>query len=310
MQDTGVWRFAIITLSIFGTLLTFVAMQAIKNRDNPTYYSMTSNAGKTDMFEFFRLIKRSKPMRSLIIAAASDSLAASVRVALIIYLFANIIMNRGLSAAFDILNGVVFGIPVLLVGMYIATKKGSAVVYGKVSLVQTIIAASGFFLCLIFLPPDASYVYESLTVQVCIILVVFGLYMSSLGISTNLVNAMTGDLSDYEYVQTGKFIPGTIGATLTFVNKCAISVVGIITTAMMLFSGFSTDGSNSVVPENVFVNYRFYYCVLLSVFILPAAGHFITWVAMRKYPLTEEVMEEVSHKMQKEREEKEKAEAK
>ncbi len=133
------------------------------------------------------------------------------------------------------------------------------------------------------------------------VLLIFGLYMGTLGISTNLENAMTGDLTDYEYLQSGKFIPGTIGAALTFVNKIASSGVGLITMGIMAFCGFRGTGEAAVVPENVFVNDRFYYCVLLSVFILPAIGHFITWVAMRRYLLTDEVMQEVSMKIAAER---------
>ena len=132
-------------------------------------------------------------------------------------------------------------------------------------------------------------------------LLLFGLYMSTLGISTNLENAMTGDLTDYEYLQSGKFIPGTIGAALTFVNKIASSGVGLITMGIMAFCGFSGSGEAAVVPENVFVNHRFYYCVLLSVFILPALGHLITYIAMRRYPLTDKVMQEVSLRIAKER---------
>ena len=68
-------------------------------------------------------------------------------------------------------------------------------------------------------------------------------------------------------------------------------------------AGFSPDNVevNAVVPENVFVNYRFYYCILASVFLLPALGHFVTYLSMRKYPLTDEVMQEVSIKIAKER---------
>ena len=118
--------------------------------------------------------------------------------------------------------------------------------------------------------------------------------MSTLGISSNLVNAMTGDLADYEFYQSGKFIPGTIGATLTFCNKIVSSCVGLVVTGIMLFCGFKGSGEVAVVPENVFVNYRFYYCVAVSVFILPAIGHFITYIAMRKYPLDAKTMNEVS----------------
>ncbi len=277
------------------------AAKAIGNRDIPTYYSAQGKKSETKITEFFSIIKRSKPLRSLLWATCSDSIAKSVRASLSIYLFANIIMNRELTSAFDILNGVVLGAPVLVIGMYFASKKGSANVYHRVSLVQTLVAAAGFFIALFLLPPDPSRIYEGITLPVIMVILAFGFYMSTLGISTNLENAMVGDLTDYEYLQSGKFIPGTIGAALTFVNKIASSGVGIITMAIMAFCGFGGSGEASVVPENVFVNYRFYYCVLLAVFILPALGHLTTFIAMRKYPLTDEVMQEVSMKIAAER---------
>ena len=301
MQEPYVWRISIVVMSIVSVILVIAASKAISNRDNPTYYSMTEKKDEVKITEFFGVIKRSKPLRCLLWATCSDSIAKSVRASLSIYLFANIIMNRGLTSAFDILNGVVLGAPVLVIGMYFASKKGSAYVYHKVSLIQTIVAVSGFLITAIVLPANPEYSYHGITFSIILVILVFGSYMSTLGISTNLENAMIGDLTDYEYIQSGKFIPGTIGAALTFVNKIASSGVGLITMAIMAFCGFSGSGEASVVPENVFVNYRFYYCVLASVFILPAIGHFITYIAMRNYPITDEKMEEVSRAIAKER---------
>lgn len=291
MQNQYVWKIATGILSVVSLLLIFAGMKAIDNRDNPTYYALSSNAGKTNIGEFFSLIKRSKPMKSLIIAVASDSIAASVRASLAIYLFASVILNYSLNSIFEILNGVVFGVPVLLVGMYIATKKGSTIVYSKISLIQTILSASGFVLSVIFLRGDESSVYTGLTVPIVLVMFVFGMYISSLGVSSNLVNSMTGDLSDYEYTQSGKYIPGTIGATLTFVTKCITSVVSLITTGMMWFCFHDTS---YVIVNNEYQNDRFFYCVLIGIFLFPAAGHLITYIAMLSYPLTEEKMEEVS----------------
>lgn len=301
MQEPFVWRVSIVVMSVVSIVFVLAAAKAISNRDNPVYYAMQSKKSETKITEFFSLIKRSKPLRSLLWATCSDSIAKSVRASLSIYLFANIIMNRELTSVFDILNGVVLGAPVLFIGMYFASKKGSAVVYHKVSLIQTLVAASGFAVTLFLLPADPGYKYNGITFSVIMVILIFGFYMSTLGISTNLENAMVGDLTDYEYLQSGKFIPGTIGAALTFVNKLASSGVGIITMGIMAFCGFSGSGEAAVVPENVYVNDRFYYCVLLSVFILPALGHLITYISMRKYPLTDEVMQEVSMKIAAER---------
>lgn len=301
MQKPFVWRVSIIIMSVVSVLCTLGGAKAISNRDNSTYYSAANKREETKITEFFSLIRRSKPMRSLLWATCSDSIAKSVRATLSIYLFANIIMNRGLTSAFDILNGVVLGAPVLVIGMYLASKRGSATVYHKVSLIQTLVALSGFFITLLCLPADPDRVYSGVTFSVIMVILVFGFYISTLGISTNLENAMVGDLTDYEYLQSGKFIPGTIGAAITFVNKIASSCVSFITMGIMLFCGFSGTGAGSNVPENVFVNYRFYYCTLISVFIFPAVGHLITYISMKNYPLTDEVMHDVSIQIAKER---------
>lgn len=301
MQEPFVWRISIVVMSVVSIVFVLGAAKAIENRDTPTYYSMQSTEKETKITEFFSLIRRSKPLRSLLWATCSDSIAKSVRATLSIYLFANIIMNRSLTSAFDIANGVILGAPVLVIGMYFASKKGSAVVYHKVSIIQTLVSTAGFFIALFLLPPNPDYKYNGITFSVIMVILAFGLYMSTLGISTNLENAMVGDLTEYEYLQSGKFIPGTIGAALTFVNKLASSGVGLITMGIMAFCGFKGSGEATVVPENVFINYRFYYSVLVSVFLLPALGHFITYLSMKNYPLTDEVMQEVSMKVAEER---------
>lgn len=301
MQDAFVWRFAIIVLSAVSMILIVIAMKAISTRDNPRYYSLSKSKEPVKISEFLELIKRSSALRRLIAATVSDSVAASIRASLTIYLFANIIMQRSLSATFDIISSVALGAPVVLIGVFLATKKGSSAVYTKISVLQTFVSLLGFVLCLVFLPADPERTYSGLTFSVIIVLLVFGVYMSTLGVSSNLVTSMTGDLADYEYFEHGKFIPGIIGATLTFVKKMVGSVFGLLTTGIMLFCGFSSSGEASVVPENVFVNYRFYYCVLCAVFILPAIGHLITYIAMKKYPVTDKKMEEISQIMAKDR---------
>ena len=110
-----------------------------------------------------------------------------------------------------------------------------------------------------------------------------------------------GDLSDYEYVQTGKFIPATIGGVIGTVRKLSTTLKGIIIFAVLAYCGFGGVGESSVVIENVFINYRFYYSVIITIFLLPDIGHFITILAMRKYPLTAEKMQEISEIMLKDR---------
>ena len=301
MQEPTVWRVSIVILSVVSIVLVLIAMVAIKNRDNPTYYQVTTHDIKPKFRDFFLLMKTNKPLRSLLWATGSDALAASVRSTMTIYLFANILMNRPLVATFEVVTDLLIGLPFIFVGIFIASKKGSAFMYIAISKFQTIIAFLGFFVTMVFIPANPDYMYTGLTFRVITILLIFSLYISSLGISTNLINAMTGDLVDYEHSVSGRFMPGTIGATITFTGKIITSFVGLIIIGVMLFSGFSGTGASAVVPENVFVNARFHYSVLVMVFILPALGHLITWIAMRNYPLTLSKMQEITKELAKKR---------
>jgi len=301
MQEPTVWRVSIIILSATSLVLVFIAMIAIRNRDNPTYYQVTTEDIKPKFRDFFLLMKTNKPLRSLLWATGSDALAASVRATMSIYLFANILMNRPLVATFEVVTDLLIGLPVIFIGIFFASKKGSAFMYIAISKFQTIIAFLGFFVTVILIPANPDYMYTGITFRVITILLIFALYISSLGISTNLVNAMTGDLVDYEHSKSGRFMPGTIGATITFAGKIITSSVGLIIIGVMLFSGFSGTGASAVVPENVFVNARFHYSVLVMVFILPAIGHLITWIAMRNYPLTLSKMNEITMELAKKR---------
>lgn len=299
MQDTLVWRVAALVLSLTSVLFNMIAMFAISNRDNPTYYKISEMKEKPKINEFWLLTKRSKAFRCLLAATASDSLAASMRVNFATYLFANILMHRSVISTFDIISGTILGVPAIVFGILFASKKGSAVVYSKISIVQTVIPVMGFIACAVLLPCDPNYQYTGFGLAAFIVLAFYGLYKSSLGISSNLVKAMLGDLADYEYYQHGKFIPGTISATMSFITTVLGSTVGLMVTAIMLFCGLGEAGTS--IAENVFINERFYYCVLATNFLLPALGHFITWIAMKKYPLDAKKMEEVSLFIAKER---------
>ncbi len=301
MQEPKVWHYSIIITSIMIIISIILSMVAISNRDNPTYYNLGSKKEKVSYFDFFNIIKKSSPLRRLLLASVSDSFAASIRGGLLIYLFANIIMNRSIYSLFDIVSSILLGIPILYLGVKYASKKGTAKAYLNVSYAQTILGVLGFFATITFLPADPTYVYGGLNINTFIVLTILGLYISTFGVSSSLVAALSGDLADYEYAESGKFMPAVIGAVVTTVSKVAESFKGIVLVSIMLICGFSGMGDEAKVQENVFINYSFYYSIAFSVFILPAIGHFLTILAMRKYPLDAETMERVSKLLLKDR---------
>lgn len=294
MQDPKVWHYSIIITAVMIVLSIAVAMKAISNRDNPVYYHLGNKKKKVNVLEFFKIIKRSSPMRRILLATASDTFAASLRSGLAIYLFANIIMQRSVFSFFDIISSIALGLPILFIGIRYATKRGTAKTYLNIAYMQTILGVAGFIATIILIPANPNYVFPGVNANLVIVLTIYGLYLSTLGISSSLIAALSGDLADYEYVKTGRFVPAVIGAVITTVSKVAESGKGILLVAIMLFCGFNGTGTAAKVTENVFINYRFYYSIAFAVFILPAIGHFVTVLAMRKYPLDDATMQEVS----------------
>lgn len=302
LQDPRVWRITIIIISLISIFSVSAAMIAISNRDKPIYYNVGKTKKKKVKFiEYFTVIKRNGPLKRLLIASVSDTFAATIRSGFSIYLFANIIQQRQIYNEFDFISSLFVGLPILFIGIFIATRKGTAKTYTGVAYIQTILGVLGFIAVLIFIPAGPEYMYSGLSIGIFSILIIWSLYLSSNGITNGLLSAMAGDLTDYEYVQTGKFIPATIGGVIGTVRKLSTTVKGIIIFAVLAYCGFGGVGESSVITENVFINYRFYYSVIIVVFLLPALGHFITVLAMRKYPLNEEKMQEISKIMLRDR---------
>ncbi len=294
MQEPKVWHYSIVITSMLITFSIIVSMLSVSNRDNPTYYNLGNEKQKISIFEFFSIIKTSGPLKRILVATVSDTFASSIRGGLSIYLFANIIMNRSLFSFFDIVSSILLGLPILFIGIRYATKTGSAKAYLNVSYIQTTLCILGLFATILLLPADPNYVYPGLNINSVIVLTILGSYISTFGISSSLISSLSGDLADYEYVENGKFIPAVIGAVITTMGKVAESFKGFVLVSIMIYCGFKGMGDSAVVPENVFINHEFYYSIVIAVFGLPAIGHFLTIVAMRKYPLDDATMQRVS----------------
>ncbi len=80
----------------------------------------------------------------------------------------------------------------------------------------------------------------------------------------------------------GKFVPGMIGTAFSFIDK-AVSSLGNASTGIILgLLGF-------VSIEETAPNATLFWGILIFYFAVPAIGHVCSVVAMKFYPITEEV---------------------
>lgn len=293
MYDIRLWHIVTIIVVLMSIVFTCLAVIGISTRDKPEFYN-TGNKQKIRFIEFVHLFKRNKPLRRLIYAASSDKLAAQLKGLVMIYFFSNIVLSKSINATFTIITAVV-GVVIVVLGSKYAMNKGTTNAFVSVSKMEIITSFLPFLLCLVFIPVGTS-IFQGFNIGLILILVVYGFYIGLTGISTNLIFPMLGDISDYELLNTSKFIPGTIASMFSFVDKLISSFAGLILAGIMIVSGF-TSGSDAVVPLNTYINSTFYYLILTAIFLIPCAGHIISVIALRNYPLTEKRMTEISEEV-------------
>lgn len=293
MYDIKVWHITTIIVVLMSMMYTTLAVIGISTRDKPEYYKTIKNQ-KIKFSEFAFLFKRNKPLRRLIYAASSDKLAAQLKGLVMVYFFSNIVLNKSVNATFTIITAVI-GVGIVVLGSKYAMKKGTTNAFVKVSQLEIITSFMSFLLCLIFIPAG-TLTYGGMNFGLILILVVYCLYIGLTGISTNLIFPMLGDITDYELIERKKFIPGTIASMFSFVDKIISSFAGVIVAGIMIISGLSS-GEDGVVTQNTYINDTFYYSILVAIFLIPCAGHIISVIALKNYPLTEKRMDEIAEEV-------------
>lgn len=288
--DIRVWHITSIITICISIIYLVLAVIGISTRDKPEFYNKGAKE-KIKFREFVYLFKRNKPLRRLIYAASSDKLAAQLKSLVMIYFFSNVILKSSINAAFSVASGIL-GLVIVTLGSRYAMKKGTTNAFVKVSMLAILFSFTSFIFTLIFIPAGTN-IYGGITFGIILILVVYGFYIGLTGISTNLIFPMLGDITDYEFLHSKKYIPGTIASMFSFVDKFISSLAGVIVTVIMVISGFKS-GKNAVVPEDIFVNKTFYFSILIAIFIIPCLGHLITIIAMKNYPLTDKKMQEIA----------------
>ena len=101
--------------------------------------------------------------------------------------------------------------------------------------------------------------------------------------------AMMADIADYEAVCTGNFLPGTVAACYSFVDKLISSFSSTIAALSVAVIGYTTTLPQPNDPASTPI-------LILTIVMtlgMPILGWLCTILAMKFYPLTAEKMVEV-----------------
>jgi len=97
---------------------------------------------------------------------------------------------------------------------------------------------------------------------------------------------MIGDAADFENYNTGKFIPGMIGTAFSFIDKVVSSLGGLLSGVLLAAFGFVSLTETEPTP-------LLFWGILITYFIFPSLGHLASIIAMKYYPLDNEMMEKM-----------------
>ncbi len=223
------WTMIIISAFILHAVLLIGCLFAISATDKPEFYRQDPNKKeeKISIKDSLNVLRVNQPLRMLILAASTDKIAATIQSAVMTYFYVYAVQNLDLQ---PIVGGI--STPMSLVGAFVAGSV--AVKFGckKASLIGAIANLILEGILIIFRPFGES------TLVVFVVLMAANMLFRRF--SAQNVDPMIAEIIDYHKMKTGKFMPGFIGATFSFVDKVisafGSSIVGIV----MGLAGYSS----------------------------------------------------------------------
>ncbi|MCR4588178.1 MAG: MFS transporter [Lachnospiraceae bacterium] len=299
IQGTGYfaeYNLVVIMISFVSLLLSCIG---IAPYDIPENYEGISNSKEKDTKPSFKdmvaIIKENKELQRFIVAATSDKLAQTIGSAAVVSTMLNGIMIGSMAissilSAVAMLPAIVFAI----IGSRIAGKKGSRAVminWTRYCIVFNIAYAA----YLLFTPTQlvgsvlsGNIGMGSILMALTFILFTFGNNGLKMVVSV-ATNSFRLDVVDYELDRSGKYLPATVSATYSFIDKIVSSFGATIATLMIGIIGYTSKAPQQGDPLTLGVK-------IMTVILMigfPILGWICTLVAMKDSTLTYEKMDEV-----------------
>lgn len=281
------FNLVVIAMSLVFYLISFIGITPYDKPENFEGVKVgKSEDEKPSTKDMWSLIKDNKELQRYMIAAVSDKLAQTIGSVSVVtvMLYGIMIQNYSISTYISIaamLPGIVFAI----IGARLAGKHGNKKVMVDWTWVCIILnVLYGAFL----LFSDTTQITRAIIPSVIFFILLFGNNAVKMVVSA-ATGALRMDIVDYELYRSGKYMPATVGATYSFVDKLVSSLGATIATGMIAIIGYTHTvpqlGDPLTMPLKVMT------VVLLIGF--PILGWICTILAMKKSVLSKEKMVEV-----------------
>lgn len=276
----------IIAVALVFYLLSCVGITPYDKPENFTGLSGENKDGKPSVKDMISLIRDNKELQRYMVSACSDKLAQTIGSASVIstMLFGIMIGNLSISStlsAVAMFPSIIFAI----IGAKLAAKQGNK----KVMVTWT-------WVCIVLNIAFGAYLLVSDTTKITVAAIptaLFMIFMLTNSASKMVVSTATGamrmDIVDYELYRSGQYLPATVSATYSFVDKLISSFGATIATLMIGLIGYTATVPQQGDPLTMGVKVM----TVLLYCGFPIIGWLCTILAMKRSELSREKMVEV-----------------
>lgn len=277
-------NFLVITVSFIALVLTCIGLTPY---DKPENFAGIKKQQAPTLKEMFALLKENKELGRYIVAASSDKLAQTVGgQSVIITLLYGVLLGSMVGSSIVSIIAMLPSIIFAILGARMAGKQGNKAVMVKwtwVCIFWNIL----FSLFLLFVPAKSAGGFG--VPLILFFLLMLGNNALKMIIST-ATNAMRMDIVDYELYRSGNYLPATVSAVYSFVDKMISALAPMLATFIIGIVGYT----GSRIPQGTDALTPGIRIITIALFCgFPIIGWICTLLAMKKFSLTKEKMEEI-----------------
>ncbi|WP_202171409.1 MFS transporter [Bacillus sp. USDA818B3_A] len=264
------WKWVSTFAVILNLVLLGLALFAISAKDKPEIFRIgDQRKEKVKVIDYWNIIKSNKPLQMLMISASSNKLADTVDSAALIYFYMYAVQNVSLQPMVSGYSTIVAFVGAFFAGG-IAIRFGLRKAFVLGAWINLIFSVS----LLLFRPFDVVPVF----------ILLMSLNTLCRRLTAQNVDPMIADVVDYHTYKTGKFIPGMVASSFSFIDKVISSFAGSIVGLLMGLAGYHANAQPTT---------ELFWTSLLIYLGFPILGDIISIIAMKFYNIDKTMYKQI-----------------
>ena len=245
---------------------------------------------KVTLKEMFAVLKDNRAMQMHIITGVSDKLAQQVSSQSVIATLMNGVLIGSYVASTLVGNvSKIVGIGGLFLGGIMIAKWGAKKATIRWSWISIAVAGATVLFCLFLGGPAGMNKLGAMGVPV----IIYAVLMILRDASSMILNATNGaraaDVTDYEYMRSGNYLPAVVSAAYSFIDKIVSSFGALMATGCIALVGYV----NTVPQKGDAATWPIFWMAMFLNFGMQIIGWLFNVLAMKFYALDKKKMIEV-----------------